>query len=206
MELQGRRSVVFVLGLPGAGKGTVCRRLAQKYSFEHVDIEDLFRREASTEGSVYGPVLRTLGRDVPSEVGLELLKYQLAKSMSGTFLVDGFPKNLNLLTGWNTDVGDKFSIAFVLFLDCPSEICRMRIVKRAEQGEGKLDEHLLRFFNRKQRFDTDTMAVIKHFYNSKAVVKVDSRASPDLVFQEVDRVFQAFFGLPEAACDPGNHG
>ncbi|CAN7941397.1 unnamed protein product [Ixodes hexagonus] len=196
MELERRRSVVFVLGLPGAGKGTMCRRLAQKYGFEHVSIGDLLRREAATPGSTYGPVIRLLGKHVPTEISLELLKCELAKSKCDTFLLDGFPRNPELLDGWNNDMADSFPLAFALFLDCPDEICRMRIVKRAEEGSGRPDDRCVSFFERQQRFRTGTVKVINRLNAARAIVRVDSRANnPDAVFQDVDRVFRAYFGF-----------
>ncbi|KAM7287757.1 UMP-CMP kinase [Ixodes scapularis] len=195
-ELERRRNVVFVLGSPGAGKGTMCRRLAQKYGFEHVSVGDLLRREEGTVGSVYGPVIRVLGKHVPPEITLELLKCAIAESKADTFLLDGFPRSLDLLKGWNADMADRFPLKFVLFLDCPGEICRMRVVRRAEQGSGRPDDRSITFSERQQRFMTQTMRVINHFYGTNAVVRVDSRASnPDAVFQDVDRVFRTYFGL-----------
>lgn len=200
-ELERRRSVVFVLGLPGSGKGTVCRRIAQKYGFEHVSVGEVFRRETATEESTYGPVFRLLGgKHVPPGIKVELLKSALAKIKSDAFLLDGFPRNLELLKAWNADMADKFPLKFVLFLDCPNEICRMRIARRAEQGSGRPDDYSVSFLERQRLFETTTMKVIDHFYGTKDIVRVDASASNlDAVFQDVDRVFRAYFGPSSAA-------
>jgi UMP-CMP kinase len=37
--------VVFVLGGPGAGKGTQCERIVKKFGFKHLSAGDLLREE-----------------------------------------------------------------------------------------------------------------------------------------------------------------
>lgn len=38
------------------------------------------------------------------------------------FLIDGFPRNEDNLTGWNTVMVDKADVKFVLFFDCSNEV------------------------------------------------------------------------------------
>ena len=51
--------VVFVLGGPGAGKGTHCANLVRDYGFVHLSAGDLLRAEQARPGSQYGPVSYT---------------------------------------------------------------------------------------------------------------------------------------------------
>jgi len=44
-------------------------------------------------------------------------------SASNRFLIDGFPRNKDNMTGWDTTIGDKVDLLFVLFLDCPGNVC-----------------------------------------------------------------------------------
>ena len=39
------------------------------------------------------------------------------------FLVDGFPRNQDNLDGWNSEMGDKSNVRFVLFFDCDEQVC-----------------------------------------------------------------------------------
>lgn len=49
--------VVFVLGGPGAGKGTQCSRLANEYGFLHVSAGDLLRAERNDPKSKHGAMI-----------------------------------------------------------------------------------------------------------------------------------------------------
>lgn len=43
-------------------------------------------------------------------------------SSTKKFLIDGFPRNEDNLTGWEKQMGDKAEIGFVLFFNCPEEV------------------------------------------------------------------------------------
>ncbi|CAF4358239.1 unnamed protein product, partial [Adineta steineri] len=47
-------NVIFVLGGPGAGKGTQCARIAEKYGYVHLSAGDLLREEAAKPDSALG--------------------------------------------------------------------------------------------------------------------------------------------------------
>lgn len=54
------------------------------------------------------------------------------KSKKFKFLIDGFPRNQNNLDGWNKTMTDKVDVLYVLFFDCPNEICVQRCLKRGK--------------------------------------------------------------------------
>ena len=64
-------TVIFVLGGPGAGKGTQCDKLVKQHSFVHLSAGDLLRAEQKREGSTYGDLIASYireGQIVPMEV------------------------------------------------------------------------------------------------------------------------------------------
>ena len=42
--------------------------------------------------------------------------------VKNNFLIDGFPRNQNNMDGWNSAMGDKSNLRFVLFFDCSEEV------------------------------------------------------------------------------------
>ncbi len=54
--LSNKPKVIFVLGGPGAGKGTQCERLVGKYGFIHLSAGDLLRK-ARESGSEDGKLI-----------------------------------------------------------------------------------------------------------------------------------------------------
>ncbi|EJU05590.1 ADK-domain-containing protein [Dacryopinax primogenitus] len=69
--------VIFVLGGPGAGKGTQSANLVKDYGFVHLSAGDLLRAEQSRPDSLYGALIQSHIREgtiVPMHVTLHLLE------------------------------------------------------------------------------------------------------------------------------------
>lgn len=92
----GEINVVFVLGGPGAGKGTQCAYLVRDYEFKHLSAGDLLREEQERPGSQFGDMIKEYlreGKIVPSEVTVQLLENAVRRSKEqegkSWFLIDG---------------------------------------------------------------------------------------------------------------------
>jgi len=82
--------VIFVLGGPGAGKGTQCGRIVEDFGFAHLSAGDLLRDEQHREGSEFGVMIKDHIREgtiVPLEVTIKLIenamRAELAKPHPG---------------------------------------------------------------------------------------------------------------------------
>eukprot|EP00440_Ansanella_granifera_P066874 gb/GFBE01072523.1/.p1 GENE.gb/GFBE01072523.1/~~gb/GFBE01072523.1/.p1 ORF type:complete len:366 (+),score=94.02 gb/GFBE01072523.1/:1-1098(+) len=142
--------VVFVLGGPGAGKGTQCAKLVESYGYHHLSAGDLLREEKSREGSEHGELINSFireGKVVPSEITVKLLEKAMKNLCweGGNFLVDGFPRSFENLEAWNKVIGDKAKIRNGLFFDCSEEAMEARLLERrlgcwsvARQADGPM--------------------------------------------------------------------
>lgn len=87
--------VIYVLGGPGAGKGTQCANLVRDYGFEHLSAGDLLREEQDRPESEFGNMIKEYIRDgkiVPMEVTVQLLENAVQSKLQngkGMFLIDG---------------------------------------------------------------------------------------------------------------------
>ena len=50
----------------------------------------------------------------------------MKESEKNDFLIDGFPRNEDNLTGWTEVMGDKVNLKFVLNIDCGESTCIKR--------------------------------------------------------------------------------
>ena len=89
-------TVIFVLGGPGAGKGTQCANLVTDYGFKHLSAGDLLREEQDRPGSQFGEMIKTYikeGTIVPMEVTIKLLENAMKAARESEkkhhFLIDG---------------------------------------------------------------------------------------------------------------------
>lgn len=111
--------MLFVLGGPGAGKGTQCSYLVQDFGFCHLSAGDLLRAEQHREGSEFGKLIQDCikeGNIVPMEVTVKLLQNAMEAALNenrtgegwsnagGRFLVDGFPRKMDQALKFDAEV------------------------------------------------------------------------------------------------------
>lgn len=85
----------ILLGLPGAGKGTVSERIVDKYKLAHISTGDMFREAMANETPVGLEAKSYIdkGNLVPDEVTAKLVEERLAKpDTNNGFILDGFPR------------------------------------------------------------------------------------------------------------------
>jgi adenylate kinase len=86
---------IVMLGLPGAGKGTQARRLAEANAVPHVATGDIFR-QAMADGSPLGQQVQAVvsrGELVPDALTVAIIRERLARpDAGGGFVLDGFPR------------------------------------------------------------------------------------------------------------------
>ena len=88
---------IILMGPPGAGKGTLAKRLIAKYHIPHISTGDMFR-DAIKAGTELGKTAKDYmarGDLVPDEVTIGIVKERLAlDDCSHGYLLDGFPRTL----------------------------------------------------------------------------------------------------------------
>lgn len=141
----GRHRVIFVLGGPGAGKGTQCDNLIEHYkSVFHFSVGDLLRNASGPQKEMIESYL-VAGKIVPVEISLGLLEQAMkdasATSNGGIFLVDGFPRNFDNVDGWRRIMSDCSDVLGVFVFDCPVEELERRILSRGETS-GRSDDNI----------------------------------------------------------------
>ncbi|CAM4607208.1 UMP-CMP kinase [Caretta caretta] len=188
--------VVFVLGGPGAGKGTQCARIVEKYGYTHLSAGDLLRDERKRPGSQYGELIEKYikeGAIVPVEITISLLKRAMDQTMAANvqkykFLIDGFPRNEDNLQGWNKTMDGKADVSFVLFFDCDNEICIGRCLERGKSS-GRSDDNRESLEKRLHTYLQSTKPIIDQYEKMGKVRKVDASKSVDEVFGKVVNIF-----------------
>ena len=88
---------IVLLGAPGAGKGTQCKRIIDKYGLEHFSSGDILRQERAA-GSELGKKAQSYmdsGGLVPDELIVGMMAVAIDKAGKAGFVLDGFPRTVN---------------------------------------------------------------------------------------------------------------
>ncbi|XP_068985502.1 UMP-CMP kinase isoform X1 [Bombus flavifrons] len=193
MSAKQKFEVLFILGGPGAGKGTLCKYITKKYGYVHLSAGDLLREERMKPNSKYGELIENYikdGKIVPVAITCSLLDnaMQTSNSPHKRFLIDGFPRNQDNVDGWNEAMSEKCVIKGVLFCECSKEVCTQRCLKRGAAGSGRTDDNEEVLVKRHETYITNTLPIIEYFEKQNFVYKVNSMQSPDKVFEDAKEV------------------
>mgnify|MGYP001980096260 CR=1 FL=1 len=110
-----RHRVVFVLGGPGAGKGTQSDLIVAEYRCVHLSVGELLRAERAREGSPRAALIEEClvqGKIVPVEISLGLVR----DAMDGA-LVDGSGRLRGSSHGCRRSTGFLFRAIFLSFTE-----------------------------------------------------------------------------------------
>eukprot|EP00753_Platysulcus_tardus_P007450 PLAT152.7.p2 GENE.PLAT152.7~~PLAT152.7.p2 ORF type:complete len:917 (+),score=587.02 PLAT152.7:245-2752(+) len=193
--------VVFVLGGPGAGKGTQCARIRDEFGFRHLSAGDLLRAEVA-RGSPDGEMIYSMikeGKIVPMRVPLRLLKRSMAASGSSRFLIDGFPRAMDQGLAFEESIAEA---KFVLFFELTEEEMRRRLLNRGKTS-GRADDNEAAIKKRFRTFQMTSMPVVKHFGDMGRLRTISSLPPPDEVYASVRRLFQPQLVLLAGASGSG---
>lgn len=121
---------IVMLGAPGAGKGTIAKKLEEKYHLPHVSTGDLFRENIKNNTSL-GQEAKTYmdkGALVPDTVTINMLLDRISiDDCKNGFILDGFPRNLAQADGLKDALAKKSEkIDLAILMDAKDE----DIVKR----------------------------------------------------------------------------
>lgn len=86
---------LILLGPPGAGKGTQCKRIVERYGLVHLSSGDILRAEraAGTELGKKAQSYMDSGGLVPDDLIISMMAGAMTKSKGG-YVLDGFPRTV----------------------------------------------------------------------------------------------------------------
>jgi UMP-CMP kinase len=189
--------IVFILGGPGAGKGTQCEILAKEFGIAHLSAGELLRKEqysGSENGKLIDSYLKE-GRIVPVAVSLSLLKREILNRKEHRFLIDGFPRNKDNLKGWMETMPESCDLELVVAINCEEKEFEKRILQRGLTSK-RDDDNLQTLRKRIDIFERESLPVIQWFQDKAAspdsgffFLSIDGDRSKEEVFQQLKNGF-----------------
>ncbi|CAE7221606.1 cmpk, partial [Symbiodinium sp. KB8] len=184
--------VIFVLGGPGAGKGTQCARIAANFGFQHLSAGDLLREERKRPGSELGELIESHikeGKLVPVSVVVRLLQKAMEERgwEDGKYLIDGFPRSAENMQGWNDMIGPKVDVKFCMFFDCSEAVMEARLLERGKTS-GRSDDNLESIKKRFATYQQESLPVVERFSREGAMRRINAEQGLDEVWSCVQEV------------------
>lgn len=187
-------NVVFVLGGPGAGKGTMCELAESQLGWTHLSTGDLCRAEREAGGPTATTIEQcmTAGELVPNEIVVTLLKDEMEQVTRTTgknnFLLDGFPRSLNNMEAWYEIFGhpenSQAELPKMLYFECPYDVLQQRIMGRAKYT-GRSDDNLESMKLRFDTFKAESLPTVDFFKSKDKCIEIDTSQDRQTVYDLV---------------------
>ncbi|CZS92394.1 uncharacterized protein RAG0_02827 [Rhynchosporium agropyri] len=174
--------LVYVIGCPGSGKGTLCKLLVQNHGYRHDSVGDLLRSlvDAKNEPNLDVEDYVRQGTLVPTTKILEVLKRALVSRTEERMLVDGFPRRLDQGIASEDQFGKP---DLVLFFDCDMSVARARYLTR--ELEGRLGDNEEIFQRRYDEFLCLNQAVLDYYLGLGLLVTIDTNTETRVSYQRL---------------------
>ena len=185
-------NVVFILGGPGSGKGTMCELAQLQLGWVHLSAGELLREERQKGGELASVIEETIdqGKLVPYEVIVNLLKNKMEfltrTTGKNNFLIDGFPRSINNLEGWCDVFGPEFELPKMLYLECAYEVLEKRILGRAKYSK-RSDDNLETMKLRFDTFKEETLPTVEYFKSKDKCFKINAAQERTSVYDELKK-------------------
>jgi UMP-CMP kinase len=180
-------NVIFILGGPGSGKGTMCELAQSQLGWTHLSTGDLLRAERQIGGPTAATIEEyiTAGKLVPNEITVTLLDKAMENATRTTgkinFLLDGFPRSLDNMEGWYEIFGRNAELPKMLYFECPYAVLEKRILGRAKYS-GRSDDNIESMKLRFDTFKAETLPTVEFFKGKNKVVEVDASQDRQAVY------------------------
>jgi UMP-CMP kinase len=183
-------NVVFVLGGPGAGKGTMCELAEAQLGWTHLSTGDLLRSELEAAGPRASDIKAFIdaGKLVPDSIVMTLLSSAMERLTRTTgknnFLIDGFPRSLSNLEAWYEAFGRETELPKMLFFECPYPVLEQRILGRAKYS-GRSDDNVNSMKLRFDTFKAETLPTVALFKAAGKCIEINTSQDRQAVYAVV---------------------
>ena len=179
---------LVIMGPPGVGKGTQCKRLVQWLGIPHVSTGDMLRETRRSLPDSDQLSRMDGGNLVADSVATELVqkRLELLDCQDGC-LFDGYPRTTNQAESLATtlEARDKAIHVAVKLEGDEDELVR-RMLKRAEE-ENRPDDTVETLRRRMEVYLERTLPVAEFYARCGLLRPVDGMGSPDDVFAAIQR-------------------
>ncbi|KAJ0164189.1 adenylate kinase [Colletotrichum tanaceti] len=183
-------AVIFVLGAPGSGKGTICDFLARKYSLSHFSVGDHLRAwmQANRKTPLAARIQEKLDHqgfltsvELNPLLGPAIEKAMRRDELKG-ILIDGFPRCDEQLNSWaRWPFQEKLPLEgdakpdAVLLLNVTRENAEARYLARGRDRNDSADKFTRRF----AEYLEEGPPVERHFREAGLLVEIDNNGTKE---------------------------
>lgn len=175
---------IVILGAPGSGKGTMCKRLVEEFDYKFISAGDILRSEKST-GSELGKKIGKIidkGNLLPDPMVTKIIYNEIRKGLriNQAFLIDGYPRSIKQATS----LDQMINVSVVIWLNVPDEITIERNTRRGRMGSGRPDDSSDEIIKKRLNNFKEVSLPVKNWYGDR-IVEIDATGTVDEVYKRI---------------------
>ena len=188
-ESNDKPNVIFVIGGPGCGKGTQCKKIVENFKYESFSTGDLLRNYVKEKKEGYEEIqnLMTEGKLISSETLMKVLKTYVINCTNKKILIDGYPRNQENIDVWEKEMNDLVNVRAALYIEVSNEEMKKRLLGR---NEGRADDNEATIAKRLDTFDKETKPIVSFFEKKNLLIKIDGMKTKDEITEEISQKFK----------------
>ena len=181
--------IVFVIGGPGCGKGTQCKRIVQNFKYQSFSTGDLLRQYVKDKKEGYEEIENQMkeGKLISSTTLMKVLKEYIVNSRNKKILVDGYPRNQENIDVWEKEMKDLVEVKGALYIEVSNEEMKKRLLGR---NEGRADDNEETIAKRLTTFEQETKPIVEYFEKQGNLIKIDGMKTVDEISKEIGDKFK----------------
>ena len=179
---------LVILGKQGAGKGTQCQLLVERYGIAHISTGDMLRAAvaAGTELGRQAKEVMDAGDLVSDELILGIVAERLTEPDTAVgFLLDGFPRTEAQADGLFALLAPD-AVDRAIDLDVPDEVVTQRMLDR-----GRADDTPEAIARRLELYEAETAPLRKLFADQGVLATVNGLGTPAEVHVRIVAAIEA---------------
>jgi adenylate kinase family enzyme len=169
--------IISIIGLPGSGKGTLCKKLTLKYNCLHLSAGDLLRQTKDEDIMKY----LNKGKLVPAKIICDLLNREIKKYKGDFVLLDGFPRSIDNLETFE----ELNKIDFIINLSCKEKTVVARLLNRNDER----NDDNIEVIKKRIKIYNEQIELIK---TNRMIHNVDTDTTIDEVLTNISELFKSF--------------
>ena len=187
--IEGKPNVIFVIGGPGCGKGTQCKRIVSNFGYTSFSSGDLLRKYVEEKKEGYEEISNKMkeGQLISSQTVMKVLKEYIVKSQNKKILLDGYPRNKENMEMWEREMRGQANVLGALYFEVTNEEMEKRILGR---NEGRADDNAETIKKRLATFENETKPILAEFEKRKILIRIDGMKSVDEISEDVSTQFK----------------
>ena len=178
--------IVFVIGGPGCGKGTQCKRIVSNFKYQSFSTGDLLRQYVKDKKAGYEEIENQMkeGKLISSATLMKVLKEYIINSPNKKILVDGYPRNQENIDVWEKEMKDYVDVKGALYIEVSNEEMTKRLLGR---NEGRADDNEKTILKRIDVFEKETRPLTPMFEKQGILVRIDCNRTKEEIFEDIKK-------------------